>query len=562
MLTPREDIIAAFPLADVMEKNGIKLTGPGNPKKALCPFHKEKTPSLSVNVEKNLFHCFGCHVGGSVVDFLAKHQGKPVETVLKELSEQLARTGPRLSSSKDSGGKVIATYVYRSATGQPVFQVLRYEPKDFRQQKWTGDKWTWGMDGVQRVLYNLPEVLAAGENPVVVLEGEKDADNITQLGWIATTNVGGAGKWMDGYSEALKGKHVIICGDNAHMTAKGLNTSGPEHVAKVIEALDGKAASLRHIVVPKPHKDITEYLTGFGNIETRQQAFMELVTRAAVMVAGETVPIMSMAEMELSYKKQLARGTEGCYSFASWLPTFGHKIRPSMPGDVICFVAGTMTGKTALLQNMMWRAAPLPSLLFEMELADVVTFERFVAGTMGMTQNEVEDEYRAGRDPDWRDSGWLSNIYVCPQSGLTANRIETIIGRAELKMGVKPVLVGIDYVQLVEGIGKGRYEKITSVMSDIKSMAKNTGTILVVTSQTNTRGRDSKEIGLNDGKDSGQIENSAALHIGAWRDPDDEDTLILRVNKNTRGRAGAIVRCNWDGARMLITEKTAKVSEP
>jgi len=499
----RDDIIAAFPLAEVLAKDGVKLTGTGSARMALCMFHVENTPSMSVNVEKGLWWCFGCNIGGSVLDYLARRQGKPVEEVLKELSGQLVRTGPRLHTNGNVTGKVVSTYVYRSATGTELYRVLRYEPKTFKQQKWTGKDWAWGMEGVQRVLYNLPEVLAAGDKPVVIVEGEKDADNLTKLGWVATCNVGGAGKWMDGYSEALKGRSVVICGDN--------DEPGRKHVADVIEALDGKCASLRHIVVPEPHKDISEYLLLFGNLETKKQAFEELFAKAAVMVSGATVPILSMSEMEERYEALLARNDEGCYSFKTWLPSFGHRIRPSMPGDIICFVAATSTGKTAILQNMAWRAAPLPCLLFEMELADSITFERFIAGTMGLRQNEVEEAYKSGNKPDWRDSGWLSNIYVCPSSGLTATKIESIVSRSELKMGKKPVLVLIDYVQLVQGLGKGRYEQITSVMSDLKSMAKNTGTVVVVASQVQRKdSRASTAIGLSDGKDSGQIENSAA----------------------------------------------------
>lgn len=551
----REEILEAFPLAEALAKDGVKLTGAGNARMCICPFHNEKTPSCSVNLEKGLFWCFGCQTGGSVLDYLAKKQGKPVETILKELSEQLRRTGPRFHSNGDASGKVVATYVYRSATGEDLYRVLRYEPKTFKQQKWVGGAWAWGMEGVQRVLYNLPEILGAGERAVVIVEGEKDADALVKLGCIATCNVGGAGKWMDGYTETLKDRAVIVCGDN--------DEPGRKHVKTLIDALDGKCASLRHIVVPSPSKDISEFLALYGNNEAKKQAFEELVGNAAVMVAGATVPILSMAEMEARYERLLARNDEGTYSFKSWLPSFGYRIRPSHPGDVICFVAWTGVGKTALLQNMAWRAAPLPTLLFEMELADSVTFERFVAGVMGMRQDDVEEAYKRGDKPDWRDSGWLSNIYVCPQSGLTAAGIETIVGRAELKMGVKPVLVMVDYVQLVQGLGKGRYEQITSVMSDLKSMAKNTGTVVVVASQIQRKDKKaSVEIGLSDGKDSGQIENSAALHIGAWRDPNDEDTLILRVNKNTRGRPGQVVRCNWDGARMLITEKVANPSEP
>lgn len=522
----------------------------------LCMFHKEHTPSMSVNIDKGLFYCFGCHAAGSVIDYIARRDRKQIETVLKELSDQLARTGPRIASNGDASGKVVATYVYRSATGEDVYRVLRYEPKTFKQQRWIGGAWAWGMEGVQRVLYCLPEILSAGDKPIVIVEGEKDAENLKTIGWVATCNVGGAGKWMEGYSETLKGRTVVICGDN--------DEPGRKHVATLIEALDGKCASLRHVVIPEPSKDVSEYLALFGNLESKKQAFEELFTRAAVMVAGATVPILSMTELEDRYEQLLNRNDEGCYSFKSWLPSFGHHIRPSMPGDIICFVASTGTGKTALLQNMAWRAAPLPCLLFEMELADSITFERFVSGSMGMMQHEVEEAYRRGEKPDWRDLGWLSNIFVCPSSGLTAKSIENIVNRAELKMGVRPVLVLIDYVQLMLGLGKGRYEQITSVMSDLKSMAKNTGTVVVVASQIQRKdNKASVAIGLSDGKDSGQIENSAALHIGAWRDPNDEEnTLILRVNKNTRGRAGRVLRCNWDGPRMLITEKSGMNSQP
>ena len=362
----RDDIIAAFPLAEAMGKDGVKLVGTGNAKMALCMFHQEHTPSMSVNLEKGLWWCFGCNVGGSVLDYLAKRQGKPVEEVLKELSGQLASTGPRFHDNGNVTGKVVSTYIYRSATGADLYRVLRYEPKTFKQQKWAGGVWCWGMEGVQRVLYNLPEILAAGDKPVVIVEGEKDAEGLNKIGWIATTNVGGAGKWMDGYSESLKGRAVVVCGDN--------DEPGRKHVAALIEALDGKCASLRHVVVPEPHKDISEYLLLYGNLESKKQAFEELFSKAAVMVAGGTVPILSMSEMEERYEALLARNDDGCYSFKTWLPAFGHRIRPSMPGDIICFVASTGSGKTALLQNMAWRAAPLPCLLFEMELADSITF--------------------------------------------------------------------------------------------------------------------------------------------------------------------------------------------
>ncbi|MBC7190114.1 DNA primase, partial [Candidatus Aerophobetes bacterium] len=50
----------------------VPLTPSGRNYKALCPFHEEKTPSFIVSPEKQVFHCFGCGVGGNIFTFLMK----------------------------------------------------------------------------------------------------------------------------------------------------------------------------------------------------------------------------------------------------------------------------------------------------------------------------------------------------------------------------------------------------------------------------------------------------------------------------------------------------------
>lgn len=63
----------------------LRLIGHGSKRKALCPFHKEKTPSLSINLGNGMYHCFGCHVGGDYFDFLMRSSGKTFIDVLREL---------------------------------------------------------------------------------------------------------------------------------------------------------------------------------------------------------------------------------------------------------------------------------------------------------------------------------------------------------------------------------------------------------------------------------------------------------------------------------------------
>ncbi len=404
-------------------------------------------------------------------------------------------------------------------------------------------------------MYRLPEILAGKEGPVAVAEGEKDADTLVRFGFNATTNVGGAGKWLEGYAEALAARDILIFGDN--------DEPGREHVKRIIELLDGKVRSLRSVTIPPPYKDISEFLTQFGALEPGTAALNELIAKAAVLVSGATVPLLSMIELEARYREVMVDTADRSYSFAGWLPTFGFRLRPSVPGDVICFVAATGVGKTALLQNMAWRAAPTPTVLFEMELSDAITFERFVSGVTGMRQDDVAAQYQGGYIPPWRETRALDNIFTCPLSGITVLEMERIVNKAELKMGSRPLLVMVDYVQLVRGLGKSKYEQMTSAMCDLKSMAKNTGTIVVVTSQVARGvGKESAEIGLESGKDSGQVETSSGLHIGVWRDKQDDKCLWMSVNKNTRGRAGWKIPCNFDGPTMRITERIQNPSDP
>ncbi|MFZ0389050.1 MAG: DNA primase, partial [Calditrichia bacterium] len=65
----------------------LNLKKTGRNYQALCPFHTEKTPSFSVNPEKQIFHCFGCGEGGNVFTFLMKYEKISFIDALKKLAE-------------------------------------------------------------------------------------------------------------------------------------------------------------------------------------------------------------------------------------------------------------------------------------------------------------------------------------------------------------------------------------------------------------------------------------------------------------------------------------------
>ncbi len=66
----------------------IKLEKSGVNYKALCPFHNEKTPSFTVNTERNFWYCFGCQEGGDIFTFVQKMEGLDFREALEKLAER------------------------------------------------------------------------------------------------------------------------------------------------------------------------------------------------------------------------------------------------------------------------------------------------------------------------------------------------------------------------------------------------------------------------------------------------------------------------------------------
>lgn len=172
---------------------------------------------------------------------------------------------------RNGGGKpftIRATYDYTDESGAPLFQVVRLDPKSFRQRRPNGKGgWTWSLGKTQRVLYRLPEVRNAVANGrlVVIVEGEKDADNLSKLGFTATCNTGGANKWRTEYTKSLRDADVVIIGDN--------DDAGRGHVAHVASSLHGIARRVRALDLTQawpecPAKgDISNRIEAGGTVE-------------------------------------------------------------------------------------------------------------------------------------------------------------------------------------------------------------------------------------------------------------------------------------------------------
>jgi len=217
---------------------------------ARCPAHNDGTPSLSINEREGriLLHC---------------HAGCSQEAVLAAAGIEVRE----LFADSPAQPRIVAEYDYRGEKGELLFQVVRYEPKGFRQRRPDVKRgWTWNLNGAQRVLYRLPEVLAA--KSLLICEGEKDCETARALDIVATCNAGGAGKWRKEYSECLRGKQITVIAD--------ADEPGRKHAQQVAASLHLRAESVKVLEFAQA-KDLSEWAAMGGT----RDALLELIRKAA-----------------------------------------------------------------------------------------------------------------------------------------------------------------------------------------------------------------------------------------------------------------------------------------
>jgi len=186
------------------EKRGVVTAGKDR-YMAVCPAHEDGKRSLQITVGDKalLLKCFA----GCKIEDICEAAGVTMRDLFLPKAD-------KVSAIKPAPGRVVARYDYVDEQGELLYQVERLDPKSFRQRKPDVEGWSYKLGDVRRVLYRLPELLAAPTRPVLLVEGEKDVDNLRKLKLVATTIAGGAGAWRPEYADALAGRTVIILPDN------------------------------------------------------------------------------------------------------------------------------------------------------------------------------------------------------------------------------------------------------------------------------------------------------------------------------------------------------------
>ena len=123
-----EDVKSSNDIVDVISQY-ISLKRSGRNYFGLCPFHNEKSPSFSVSPDKQIFHCFGCGVGGNVITFISKIEGIGFKESIEVLAERANIKLPTIDNSVDSKKEELKAKVYKvnSFTAEYYHKRL-YEP--------------------------------------------------------------------------------------------------------------------------------------------------------------------------------------------------------------------------------------------------------------------------------------------------------------------------------------------------------------------------------------------------------------------------------------------------
>ncbi len=218
-----------------------------------CPVPGHHTPERHLYItdagDKALVTCFNRHSYKDICRALG----------YDNLSYKSAY-GPRVG--RYSGRRVTALYDYRDETGQLLFQVIRYEPKSFRQRRPDASgRWNWNLENSRRVVYRLPELLKASlQERVFIVEGEKAADALVEKGLLATCSPMGAGKWSNQYASVFANRDVVILPDN--------DEPGALHASKVAASLNTVAKSVKVLALSdlENKQDVFDWLGKGHNV--------------------------------------------------------------------------------------------------------------------------------------------------------------------------------------------------------------------------------------------------------------------------------------------------------
>lgn len=192
-----EEVRQSNDIVDIISQY-VHLTRKGRNYFGLCPFHNEKSPSFSVSPDRQIFHCFGCGVGGNVYTFLMKIEGITFKESLEQLAERANIQLPTLENNADTAKEELKSKVYKvneftaefyhQNLYKPTAKIAQEYVKKRRMTKETLEAYRIGYSGKFDELYKALKAEGFGEKEILESGLVNKNDN---------------GKYIDRYRERL-----------------------------------------------------------------------------------------------------------------------------------------------------------------------------------------------------------------------------------------------------------------------------------------------------------------------------------------------------------------------
>ncbi|MYH47851.1 MAG: DNA primase [Gammaproteobacteria bacterium] len=189
-----DELLNRVDIVEVIDRR-VTLKKAGKEYKACCPFHSEKTPSFTVQPEKQFFYCFGCGAGGNAVKFVMNYQNLDFVEAVETIANEAGIEVPRETSPAQSR---------RSAEQRPLFECLEQANKFYRHQlrqhpqrglavDWCKSR---GISGVTAREFQLGFAPSGRENPLLTALGvdERARNTLLKVGLIIAREAEKTGK--------------------------------------------------------------------------------------------------------------------------------------------------------------------------------------------------------------------------------------------------------------------------------------------------------------------------------------------------------------------------------
>ena len=168
-----DELLNRVDIVEVVDRR-VTLKKAGKNYQARCPFHQEKTPSFSVQPERQFFYCFGCGAGGNAVGFVMKFHNLGFPEAVEALARDAGMEVPRQDSPADArrGAEQRALFECLEQANKYYQRQLRQHPKRSRAVDWCKSR---GIDGLIAREFQLGYAPPGWENLVQALGADEPA---------------------------------------------------------------------------------------------------------------------------------------------------------------------------------------------------------------------------------------------------------------------------------------------------------------------------------------------------------------------------------------------------